>query len=209
MPVFFEPDELEVLRAVCDRLIPAGDEPALGGPGATANPGAVAAGVPEAIDLLLGAFAVDPPCLWALPGCGANEGSAAGPASGVDPGASAAHSGFVALSPLEELAWRTRIEGSLGIPERERLGPVEGWQQRYRRALAALGADFVVVPAEEQDRRLREVADVEGLIYRHCCQLLYGSPAYGGNRDGAAWRAIGFPGDVQPHGWSDDQVSAP
>ena len=43
---------------------------------------------------------------------------------------------------MEELAWRTRIEGSQGLPEREFNGPVVGLQQRYRDGLAALGADF-------------------------------------------------------------------
>ena len=30
---------------------------------------------------------------------------------------------------------------------------------------------------------------------------------YGGNRDRAGWRAIGFEGDVQPRGYTDDEVS--
>ena len=47
---------------------------------------------------------------------------------------------FHSLTALEELAWRTRIEGSLGIPERERLGPVVGLQERYVAGLAASGA---------------------------------------------------------------------
>jgi hypothetical protein len=32
---------------------------------------------------------------------------------------------------------------------------------------------------------------------------------YGGNRDGAAWTAIAFDGDVQPRGWTDDEVTNP
>jgi hypothetical protein len=32
---------------------------------------------------------------------------------------------------------------------------------------------------------------------------------YGGNRDECGWRAIGFDGDVQPRGWTDDEVSNP
>jgi hypothetical protein len=190
VPAFFEPEELVVLRAVCDRLVP--PAPSDGGGG---GPGAVAAGVPEAIDRLLGAFEVDPPAIWAA--------TPAADAQGLPVG------GFLPLSPAEELAWRTRIEGSRQIPERERLGPVEGWQVRYRRALAALGPDFVDLPGDEQDRRMAAVPDVAGLIYTHCCELLYGPPAYGGNRDRCAWRAIGFAGDVQPRGWTDEEVSGP
>ena len=39
---------------------------------------------------------------------------------------------FLPLSRVEELAWRTRIEGSRGIAEREWNGPVRGWQEIYR-----------------------------------------------------------------------------
>ena len=52
---------------------------------------------------------------------------------------------FHRLSPLDELAWRMRLEGSQGRPEREFNGPVVGLQERYREGLAALGADFTEV----------------------------------------------------------------
>ncbi len=55
------------------------------------------------------------------------------------------------LGRKEELAWRTRIEGSLGRPEREFNGPVVGWQQQYREGLATLGADFVALVRSERD----------------------------------------------------------
>jgi hypothetical protein len=32
---------------------------------------------------------------------------------------------------------------------------------------------------------------------------------YGGNVDGAGWKAIGFDGDVLPRGWTDAEVSEP
>ena len=43
---------------------------------------------------------------------------------------------------MQELAWRTRIEGSERRAEREFNGPVVGLQQLYREGIAALGADF-------------------------------------------------------------------
>src|SRR5205823_5622911 len=49
--------ELATLRALCGRLIP--------GPPDDPDPGAIEAQVPEAIDLLLGAFTVDPPIIHA------------------------------------------------------------------------------------------------------------------------------------------------
>ncbi len=34
----------------------------------------------------------------------------------------------------------------------------------------------------------------------------YAAPEYLGNRDLAGWPAIGFPGDVQPRGYTDAEV---
>jgi hypothetical protein len=186
MPVWLTDVEYRILAAACDRLIPADD-----------TPGATEAGVPDYIDMLLGAFAVDPPRIWA---CGPTSGRRGG---------SAAFTRFHRLSPLDELAWRTRIEGSAGLPEREFNGPVIGWQERYRLGLAALGEDFAGVPPEEQDERLQRDEAFTDLLYEHCCEGMYGAPEYGGNRDLAGWRAIGFAGDVQPVGWSDAEVAGP
>ena len=108
---------------------------------------------------------------------------------------------------VEELAWRTRIEGSRGIPEREFNGPVPGWQADYRAGVAALGADFTAVPGPEQDARLDAVPEFKALVYRHACEGAYGAPEYGGNRDARGWDAIRYPGDVQPRGYTDEEVA--
>lgn len=168
-----------------DRIIPPDDEGA---------PGAVAGGVADYVDGLLGAFLVDPPRIWA-----------GGPFSGRHGG----DDGFSAFTPLgrvEELAWRTRIEGSQGIPEREWNGPVVGLQERYREGLAALGADFADADADEQDARLAVDPGFAALLHTHACEGLYADPVYGGNRDGAGWASIGFPGDAQPRGWTPVEV---
>jgi hypothetical protein len=187
MPVWLTDSEYRSLSAACDRMIPPGD----------GRPGAADAGVPDYIDHLLGAFCFDPPRIWA-----------GGPVSGRH-GGEPGFGDFHRLGPLDELAWRMRIEGSSGHPEREFNGPVVGLQQRFRDGLAALGADFCDVTPEEQDARLRRDPEFGALVYRHACEGMYGAPEYGGNRDGAGWRAIGFAGDVQPRGWSDDEVSRP
>lgn len=178
MAVFLTPEEYAVLEAAVERLIPADEH----------GPGARELGVADYIDGLLGAFATDPPRIWARH-----------PRGG----------GFHRLSPLEELAWRIRIEGSLGIPEREFNGPVVGLQQRYREGLAALGADFVDLPPEEQDARLAANPEFTRLLYEHACEGAYGPPAYGGNRGLAGWRTIGYAGDVAPAGYDDEEVSGP
>ena len=187
MPVWLNDDEFATLSAACDCLIPPSD----------AGPSASAAGVPDYIDRLLGAFTFDPPRIWA-----------GGPTSGRF-GGEAAFGTFHRLNALDELAWRMRIEGSAGLPEREFNGPVEGLQQRYREALADLGADFSGVDDDERLARLRARPEFTDLLYGHCCEGMYGAPEYGGNRDLSGWKAIGFDGDVQPRGWTDEEVSNP
>jgi len=186
VPVWLSEDEFATLSAACGRLIPA-DETA----------GAVEAGVPDYIDAMLGAFLVDPPLIWA-----------GGPSSGRF-GGPEGFSRFHRLTAFDELAWRMRIEGSLGMAEREFNGPVVGWQQIYRDGLAALGSDFSQASVEEQDARLRAGEEFTGVLYEHCCEGMYGAPEYGGNRGTVAWQAIDFLGDVQPRGFSDAEVSEP
>jgi hypothetical protein len=186
VPVYFTKEQFRVIEAVCARLIPSDDDP-----------GADEAGVAHYIDGLLGAFAFDPPRIWA--------GGAFSGRFGGSPGFATFHR----LTPLDELAWRTRIEGSLGRPEREWNGPVEGLQQRYAAGLELLGADFADVETDEQDRRLRDHEEFTKFVYEHACEGMYGAPEYGGNRNGVGWSYIGFAGDVQPQGYTDEEVSQP
>jgi hypothetical protein len=166
VPVWLTEQEYATLRAACAQLMPS-DQGA---------PGADEAGVADYIDSFLGAFTFDPPRIWA-----------GGPTSGRHGGA-ACFATFHRLSRLDELAWRMRIEGSQGLPEREFNGPVVGLQERYRTGLAALGEDFVRVDGAEQRRRLRADQDFFDLLWEHCCEGMYGAPEYGGNRDGTRVR---------------------
>lgn len=186
MPVWLTEDQFRVVEAACARLIPADEDP-----------GATEAGVAHYIDGLLGAFAFDPPRIWA-----------GGPFSG-RVGGSPGFAAFHRLTALDELAWRTRIEGSRGLPEREWNGPVVGLQERYAAGLESLGADFADVDGEEQDRRLRAHQEFTDLVYEHACEGMYGAPEYGGNRNGVGWSYIGYAGDVQPRGYTDEEVSEP
>jgi hypothetical protein len=189
MPVWFSESEHAVVAAACERLIPEIDG---------VGPGARRAGVADYIDRALGAFSFDPPRIWA-----------GGPFSGRHGGA-ASFADFEPLPPYAELAWRMRIEGSQGIPEREFNGPVVGWQERYREGLAALGDDFASVDEAEQDRRLDAAPEpFRELLHQHACEGMYAAPEYGGNRDLVAWQAIGFLGDVEPRGYTDAEVREP
>ena len=183
--VYLSAADARILAAAVDRLIP----PA--GP----HPGAAALGAVEYIDGLLGAFSFDPPRIFA-----------GGPFSGRW-GGRASFADFIPLRPVEELAWRTRIEGSLGRPEREFNGPVAGWQDLYRDGIERLGADFDRVDGAEQDRRLAADPAFRALLYGHANEGCYGAPEYGGNRGLRGWDAIGFDGDTQPRGYNDDEVT--
>ena len=183
---YFDDHAYAVIDAACARLIPTDEDP-----------GAREARVVDYIDGLLGAFGSDPPLIWA-----------GGPFSGRF-GGSAGFATFLRLTPREELSWRTRIEGSRGIPERERLGPVKGLQESYDEGVAALGPDFGEVSGEEQDERLRRHQEFCALLLDHACEGMYGAPEYGGNQGLVGWRNIDFAGDVQPRGYTDEEVSNP
>jgi len=185
VPHFLSDHEYDVVAAAADRLITPLDD----------HPGGAALGVADYVDRLLAAFTFEPPLIFA-----------GGPFSGRF-GGEPAFAQFMPLSRLEEIAWRTRVEGSRGIAEREVNGPTRGWQDVYRDGIAALGADFCVVDGDEQDRRLHAQSELRAALYGHACEGAYGAPEYGGNRDLAGWRAIGFEGDVQPRGYTDDEVS--
>jgi hypothetical protein len=180
MPVHLTDGEHETLAIVMDLLVPRSGE--LGGA--------------DYVDQLLGAFSFDPPRIWA-----------GGPYSGRH-GGDAGFDRWLELGTAEELSWRTRIEGSRGIAEREFNGPVVGLQERYRDGLTSLGDDFADVAPDEQQRRVDECdAAFRDQVFEHACESIYGDPVYGGNRNGEGWASIGFAGDTQPRGWTDDEVT--
>src|SRR5437867_6392579 len=150
---FLTAHELDTLRAVTARFVP--------GPPDDPDPGALEGGVAEAIDLLLGAFTLDPPLIHA-----------GGPFSDR---AGATHDDFADFVPLDahaELGWRIRLEGSQGLPEREFAGSVTGLQEIYRSGLAhldersqqAFGVDFEDAPgparSEEHTSELQSPYDL-------------------------------------------------
>jgi hypothetical protein len=185
VPRFFTEYEYAVVDALADMVIAPLD----------GHPGGRALGIADFVDNLLGAFTVDPPLIYA-----------GGPFSG-RAGGEASFANFLPLSRNEELAWRTRIEGSCGLPEREFNGPVRGYQEVYRDGIAALGADFLDLDKGARLERFKPQRELRTLFYEHACEGAYAAPEYGGNRSGAGWQAIQFPGDAQPRGYTDDEVS--
>ena len=98
--------------------------------------------------------------------------------------------------------------------------PTQGWQmqapaQVYRAAIAAIdqwsaathGATFVALDAPQQDAALKALENGDAqlgggieakaffaLLLQNTLEGYFADPLYGGNRDMAAWRMIGFPG---------------
>jgi hypothetical protein len=186
---FLTAHELDTLRAIAARLLP--------GPPDDPDPGALEAGCAEAIDMLLAAFSFDPPLIHAG---GPFSNRAGFPRDDM--------ADFVPLDRLVELGWRIRLEGSLGLPEREFGGEVIGMQQQYRDGLARLDG-FAALPPDQQDAMLlqADVVDFASLVLSDALDVLYGPPEYGGNRGLVGWTATGWPGDVQPRGFTNAQVS--
>jgi hypothetical protein len=44
------------------------------------------------------------------------------------------------------------------------------------------------------------------LLFEHTVEGMYASPEYGGNRGLAGWKDIGYPGDIQPLGYTSAEV---
>lgn len=186
--------ERATLIAAVDRIIPPDDDP-----------GGAELGAAGYIEGLLAAFAaVDAGRSRRPPIFGG------GPFSGRHGGA-ARFGRFVRLTRVQEIAWRMRIEGSLGLPEREFNGPVRGLQSLYRDGLADLDdraqargvASFAALLPADQDAVLREAdPGFVDVLYQHTVEAAYAPPEYGGNRRLRGWRYIGFEGDRQPLGYS-------
>lgn len=201
--VFLSAARMRSLRALCAHWIP--------GPPEDPDPGAAEAGVAEYIDLLLGVFALTPPRLFA-----------GGPFSNRDGGGPNHFRQWLELDALEERVWRTRIEGSRGLPEREWNGPVRGWQETYTEGLDALDASahfWLRRPFGECGGTARsavlgwlpgrpDAAFLE-LAFRHTLEGMYGPPEYGGNRGRVGWTYTRWPGDHQPRAYSREEIAQP
>lgn len=193
---FLSATEYATLAALLDAMIPGDDGYA----------GATAAHAAYYVDGLLGAFREDPPRIFA-------GGPVSGRHGGVD-----GFSAFQRLTRVEEIRWRTYIEGSAGHPERAFNGPVTGLQERFRAGLAAAqaaaldttGARVTELTLEERQSLLLGLdGALVRLLWEHAVEGTWGDPVYGGNAGGAAWRSIHYEGDRQPVGYTERQMAWP
>ena len=184
---FFTPHQAAVVEAATARIAPGPhDDPAEKG-----HPGAREAGVTGYIDTTLAALpgladAADPPAIFA-----------GGPWSNRHTSGPDLMARFAALDPVARIAWRKRLTQ---------------WQDQYRNGIEALdklaGGDFAKATRDKQDKILatQSVSAFTSLLFEHTIEGLYGAPEYGGNRGGSGWKEIGVPGDIQPRGYTADEV---
>ena len=184
---FFTAHQAAVVGDATARIAPGpGDDPAEQG-----HPGAREADVTGYIDLMLGALGAlpddnPPPMIFA-----------GGPWSNPHTSGPDLMAFFARLDPVSQIAWRKRLTG---------------WQRQYKDGIAALdklaGGDFTKATPAHMDHILAmsPVSDFTSLLFEHTIEGLYAAPEYGGNRGLAGWKDIGFPGDIQPRGYTADEV---
>jgi hypothetical protein len=179
---FFTPHQAAVVEAATARIAPGPqDDPAEKG-----HPGAREADVAGYIDTLLAALQDDPEMIFA-----------GGPWSNRHTSGPDLMARFAALDPVAKIAWTKRLTN---------------WRSQYQAGIKALdqlaGGDFTKATKQKQDKILatQSVSTFTSLLFEHTIEGLYGAPEYGGNRGQSGWKEIGFPGDIQPRGYTADEV---
>jgi hypothetical protein len=179
---FFTPHQAAVVEAATARIAPGPhDDPAEQG-----HPGAREADVTSYIDTTLAALQDNPPMVFA-----------GGPYSNRHTSGPDLMARFTTLDPIAKIAWRKRLTK---------------WRSQYQDGIKALdklaGGDFTKATPDKQDKILAtaSVSTFTSLLFEHTIEGLYGAPEYGGNRAQSGWQEIGFPGDIQPRGYTPAEV---
>jgi gluconate 2-dehydrogenase gamma chain len=110
------------------------------------------------------------------------------------------------------------IENALGAYEAEHTPLyIAGVQELDRLARERFTSERFVSLRPEQQEEILSLLDKEqspffSLLLEHTMQGFYGDPRHGGNRHGASWKMIGFPGPTHPKGyqppfgWYDENI---
>src|SRR5205085_934203 len=77
---------------------------------------------------------------------------------------------------------------------------------------ARAAGQFALLPGPAQDAILSDQSDDQvqelvGVAFSNTLDAMYGAPEYGGNHGLAGWSYTQWPGDRQPRGYTDAQVS--
>lgn len=176
------PHQAAVVEDATARLIPGPrDDPAEAG-----HPGAREANVVGYIDTMLGALHHDPALVYA-----------GGPFSDRNGHDHDDMADFVDLPTTVRQHWQDRLRG---------------FERRYHRGIRDLdrlaGGNFVRASAARQDKALAQNPHgFTDLLFEHAIEGCYAVPEYQGNAHLVGWREIKFPGDSQPRGYTDHEVS--
>jgi len=186
---FFTSHQAAVVTDATARIAPGpSDDPAEAG-----HPGAREAGVTDYIDTMLGALG----SLQESAGAPVPPIFAGGPWSNRHTSGPDLMASFVPLDAVTRIAWRQRLAG---------------WRQQYARGIATLdklaGGDFTKASPADQDKILASSAASAflALLSEHTIEGMYCNPEYGGNHGQAGWKDISYPGDIQPRGYSGEEV---
>lgn len=178
----FSAHEAAVVEEATARLIPGPtDDPAEAG-----HPGAREANVTRYVDTMLGALSLDPPKVFA----GGPFSNRAG--SRVDDMAT-----FLGLTTASAAGWKIRLARlravyTNGVADLDRLA----------------GGSFLDASQAEKDTILAKNPEgFTAVLFAHAIEGTYSNPEYGGNADLSGWKEIAFPGDSQPRGYDDHEVS--
>jgi hypothetical protein len=189
----FDPHQTQLITEATARLIPGPDDD----PAEAGHPGAREANVTRYIITMMGALLVSPPKVFA-------GGPFSGRAGGRDQMGQ-----FLPLDPDRSDTWKARLAGV---------------KLAYDQGLSALdkaaGArGFLGLDTASRDRVLATNPKVPALpdgytgftdmLFAHAIEGMYSAPEYGGNAGLVGWHDIGFPGDVQPRGFTAASVSSP
>ena len=193
----FSDHEMSLITEATARLLPG----PLDDPAEVGHPGAREAGVATYIATLVGALGYAPARVYS----GGPFSNRAG--SRVDDMAR-----FASLNHVSTNAWRNRLSTI-------RDSYVTGLSELDRRAHQAGSADFLALDANAKDRILAANFKVVPLpsgfsgftdmLFSHSIEGTYAPPEYGGNRGLVGWSDVGFPGDMQPRGYTPQEVAAP
>jgi hypothetical protein len=193
----FNDHEMSLITEATARLVPGPlDDPAESG-----HPGAREADVAGYIATLVGALSYVPARVYA----GGPFSNRAG--SPVD---DMAH--FLPLSRVSTDAWHARISTIrdsyfAGLSELDHMARQTGAGGFL--ALDATGKDRILATNFKIEPLPSGFTGFTDMLFSHAIEGTYSAPEYGGNRGLSGWRDIGFPGDVQPRGYTPRQVSSP
>jgi hypothetical protein len=182
---FFSDEEFSVLEQLCEQVLPDSTQ----------------MGAANYIENLLTAFEVDPPRIFA-----------GGPFSGRKPYPGATHEfpensfkNFIPLSRAQEVSWKLKLYGSTAFPggwwNEKIYGPRKGLRELFKEGIAAAASDDSGPALGRTSSEFR--ATIRELIVEGC----FAAPEYGGNHDLQGWKLASFPGDSQPLGYTDDEVT--